>query len=174
MNLSILFDILDKIFKIYYINRLRLNLDNEQADYAGAFAEGNGWQKIKFDAMSSGRFVALEFADAHDGGDVASIAEIYLLDENDERLPRENWKILYADSEDSEQENHTADKLIDLQESTFWSTAQGDKFPHSVVIDMGAKHNICGIEYLPRMENGAPASVKSFKVFVKSEEFSFK
>ena len=166
--------ILDKIFKIYYINRLRLNLDNEQADYAGAFAEGNGWQKIKFDAMTSGRFVALEFADAHDGGDVASIAEIYLLDENGERLPRENWKILYADSEDSEQENHTADKLIDLQESTFWSTAQGDKFPHSVVIDMGAEHNICGIEYLPRMENGAPASVKSFKVFVKGEEFSFK
>ena len=80
--------------------------------------------------------------------------------------------MLFADSEDDKHENHTADKLIDLQESTFWSSAQGEKFPHSVVIDMGAEQNISGVEYLPRMENGAPASVKGFKVYVKSELFT--
>ncbi len=164
--------ILDEPFWIRYIPHPELNLKEEQAVYAGAFADGNGWQKIPFTNVATGRYVALEFSDAHDGGDVASIAEIYLLDENGERLSREKWTMLFADSEDDKHENHTADKLIDLQESTYWSSAHDAKFPHSVVIDMGAEQNISGVEYLPRMENGAPASVKGFKVYVKSEIFT--
>lgn len=164
--------ILDKPFWIRYTSHPELNLKEEQAVHAGAFADGNGWQKMSFENVTSGRYVALEFSDAHDGGDIASIAEIHLLNENGERLSRENWTIIFADSEDNEHENHTADKLIDLQESTFWSSAQGAKFPHAVVIDMGVGQKISGIEYLPRMENGAPASVKNFKIYIKNEMFT--
>jgi beta-galactosidase len=101
------------------------------------------------------------------------VAEIYLLDGDGERLPREEWSVVYADSEARSHENHTADKLFDLQESTYWSSDEGDKFPHAVVIDMGEEHTVGGVQYLPRMEQGAPGSVKHFKVYVKSDKFMF-
>ena len=36
---------------------------------------------------------------AQDGKDNAAVAEFYLLDENGKPLPRQHWKIEYADSE---------------------------------------------------------------------------
>ena len=165
--------ILDKAFIFDFVPHPVIDLANEQAAYAGNFAAGNGWQSVKFNGIARGRFVCLEALSAHDGGDIANVAEIYLLDENGERIPRENWTIVYTSSEDPWHGNHTADKIIDQQESTYWSSVQGDKFPHTIVIDMGEEHSLSAIEYLPRMEHDAPASVKAFKIYVKSDKFKF-
>ena len=51
---------------------------------------------------------------AQDGKDLACIAEMYLLDENGERLSREPWIVNYADSEDVSHVNCSADKIFDL------------------------------------------------------------
>lgn len=165
--------ILDKLQEYNPTLRKEIDLDNEQPFYTGAFNAGNGWQEVMFGSDTKGRYICLEFVDAHDTGDVASIAEVYILDSKGERLPREQWSTTYANSEDRQTENHTADKIIDLQESTYWSTAEGDKFPHRIVIDMGSEQSIGGLQYLPRMENGAPGSVKGFKVYIKSDNFKF-
>ncbi len=66
------------------------------------------------------------------------------------------WKALWADSEDAGSANHTADKLYDLQESTYRSSAKGVPYPHGVVIDLGARTEVGGIQILPRMEAGVP------------------
>lgn len=132
----------------------------------GQFAKGNGWQAVKFDAQKQGRYVAIEGLDAHDGKDQAQIAEIYVLDAAGKRLSREPWTIKYADSEDADNGNRTADKTFDLQESTFWSTVKGAKFPHVMVIDLGSTQAVSGIEYLPRAEQGAPGSIKNYKIYV--------
>lgn len=150
-----------------------LDLKGEKAVASGAFAPGNGWQEVKFDTPATGRYVCIEALNAHDGKDVACMAECYLLDANGERLSREPWTISYADSEETNRGNRAADKLYDLQESTYWSTVQGVKFPHSVVIDLGAEHTLTAFQYLPRMEKEVPGGIKGYRIYVKKAPFKY-
>ena len=69
--------------------------------------------------------------------------------------------------------NKTADKIFDLQESTYWSTNQNVQFPHYVVIDLGSVQRLGGFQYLPRVEEGAPESIKSYKIYVKNDPFKY-
>ena len=149
-----------------------LSLNGEKPVKAGAFNPGNGWQEVRFDQPVSGRYVCLEALNAHDGKSQACIAELYLLDESGERLSREPWKVYYADSEEITKGNCAADKIYDLQESTYWSTVEGVQFPHQVVIDLGKAHTLTALQYLPRMESTVPGGIKDFKIYVKKEPFN--
>ena len=131
----------------------------------GAFKSGNGWQTVKFGQAAKGRYLAIESSSLHNGTDVAAIAELYVQGTNGQRLSREPWTTKYADSED-ENGNHTGDKVYDLQESTYWQTIKGAGFPHLLVIDLGSVQTISALEYLPRAEQGAPGSIKDYKIFV--------
>ena len=150
-----------------------LNLAGETPVAKGAFAPGNGWQEVKFSAPVSGRYVCIEALDAHDGKDIACIAECYLLDQNGERLSREPWTISYADSEETNRGNRAGDKLYDLQESTYWSTVGGVKFPHSIVIDLGSVQTLTAFQYLPRMEKEVPGGIKNYRIYVKKDNFKY-
>ena len=141
-----------------------LNSDTPAA--TGQFRAGNGWQKITFQAPKRGRLLCLEVLSTQDGKDVTSVAEIYALGSDGQRLSREPWTTKYADSED-ENGNHTGDKVYDLQESTYWQTTRGASFPHLLVIDLGSEQTVTGFEYLPRAEAGAPGSVKQYRIYVK-------
>ena len=131
----------------------------------GTFSAGNGWQTVKFAQPVKGRYLAIEASNIHDGTDVAAIAELYLQGINGKRLSRESWTVKYADSEE-ENGNHTGDKVFDLQESTYWMTVKGSGFPHLLVIDLGGVQTISALEYLPRAEQGAPGSIKDYKIYV--------
>ena len=141
-----------------------LNSDTPAA--SGQFKAGNGWQTVKFQAPKRGRLLCIEASSIQGSGDVVAIAEIYAQGSNGQRLSREPWTCKYADSED-EGGNHLGDKVFDLQESTYWQTVRGAGFPHLLVIDLGSEQTITAIEYLPRAEQGAPGSVKDYKVYVK-------
>ena len=138
---------------------------------AGTFAPGNGWQEVRLDAPQRGRYLCIEALDAVDGGDAASIAEFYVLDANGERLSREPWTVDYADSEEVTDGNHSADKIFDLQESTYWTTAPGAAFPHALVIDLSAVRNISAIQYLPRMESEVPGGIANYRIYISNEPF---
>lgn len=148
-----------------------LNLSNESPVFSGCFKSGNGWQEIKFDKPVTGRYICLEALNAQDGKELACIAEMHVLTENGERLSREPWIVTYADSEDVSHVNRSADKIFDLQESTYWSTVAGIDYPHSVVIDLGAVYTLTGIQYLPRMESEVPGGIRDFKIYVKPHPF---
>ena len=143
-----------------------LDLSGRKPIHEGSFQPGEGWQEIRFNQSAKGRYLCLEALNAHDGGSRICVAEMYLLDEQGQRLAREAWTVDYADSEDVSKVNCAADKLFDLQESTYWSTVKKDAFPHAVVIDLGKEQTITGLQYLPRMESGAPGSIKDFKVYL--------
>ena len=121
--------------------------------------EGSDWQKFGFMTPATGRYLAIEFT----GSDEAALAELYLLDGDNQRLPREKWVAHYADSE-LLSGNHTLDKAFDLQESTWWTIEPGSTAPHLIVIDLGEKTSVTGLDILP-------ASIKitktpSMRVFV--------
>ena len=131
----------------------------------GAFKAGNGWQTINFGKAAKGRYLAIECLSTQKDGDRVAIAELYLQGADGKRLSREPWKTKYANSED-EAGNHLGDKVFDLQESTYWQTEKGSSAPHLLVIDLGSEQNVKALEYLPRAEQGAPGSVKNFKIYL--------
>ena len=74
--------------------------------------------------------------------------EVYILGSDGKSVSRESWKVIYADSEETEKGNYT--------ESTYWKTVDKISYPHQIVIDLGEKQKITGFRYLPRAEKGAP------------------
>ena len=131
----------------------------------GAFKAGNGWQTIKLSAPAKGRYLAIECLSTQKDNDRVAIAELYLQGSDGKRLSREPWTAKYANSEE-ENGNHTIDKVYDLQESTYWQTEKGQGTPHLLVIDLGSVQTITALEYLPRAEQGAPGSVKNYRIYV--------
>ena len=131
----------------------------------GAFKAGNGWQTIQFGKTAKGRYLAIECLSTQKDGDRAAIAELYLQGQDGKRLSREPWKTKYANSEE-ENGNHLGDKVFDLQESTYWQTEKSAQAPHLLVIDLGSEQTATALEYLPRAEQGAPGSVKNFKIYL--------
>jgi len=131
----------------------------------GAFKAGNGWQTVKFNGQKKGRYLAIECTSTQDGKSQVAIAELYLQGTDGKRISREPWTTKYANSEE-ENGNHTGDKVYDLQESTYWQTEKGATLPHLLVIDLGSEQTISALEYLPRAEQGAPGSVKNYKIYL--------
>jgi len=150
-----------------------LDLSGEKPVMTGQLKKGNGWQEVKFDKPVSGRYFCIEALNSHWDREYCCIAELYLLDANGKRLSREPWSIAYADDEDVKSGNKNGDKIFDLQESTYWSTNQGVQFPHSIIVDMNQDQTISGFQILPRMEDGAPESIKDYKIYIKSDSFKF-
>ena len=131
----------------------------------GSFNAGNGWQTVKFNAPQKGRYLAIECTSTQDGKAQVAIAELYLQGTDGKRISREPWTTKYANSEE-ENGNHTGDKVYDLQESTYWQTEKSATLPHLLVIDLGSEQTISALEYLPRAEQGAPGSVKNYKIYL--------
>lgn len=153
-----------------------LNLSAETPVHQGTFAPGNGWQEVRFAEPVTGRYVCIEALNIQKGDEKvvkgsACIAEWYMLDAQGLRLSREPWRADYADDEDITSGNLTADKVFDLQESTYWSTNRKTAFPHTLVIDLGQQQTLTGFQYLPRVEAGAPGSIGDYRIYIKSQAF---
>ena len=152
-----------------------LNLSTEQSLIAGAFNPGNGWQEVTFPETKM-RYFCLEALSSQSGEPVAAIAELYLVGKDGKQLPRQEWKIVYADSEETSAGNCTADKVFDLQESMYWSTVFKGRnlpaYPHHIVIDLGDEYEVKGVRYLPRAESKTPGMIKDFKVYGKTAPFT--
>ncbi len=148
-----------------------IDLSGETPVLEGEFKAGNGWQEVKFAQPVSGRYVCIEALNSHMNREYCCIAEWYMLGADGTRLSREPWQVAYCDDEDIETGNKTADKIFDLQESTYWSTNRGVQYPHHLVIDLGQDQTFTGFQYLPRVEAGAPESIKQYRIYVKSSLF---
>ena len=150
-----------------------LKLDGETPVHTGTFASGNGWQEVKFDHPVEGRFFCLDATSNYDGSNIADIAELDVLGADGKPLSREHWTVVYADSEETRSGNRTADKVYDLQESTFWQTVDNTAYPHQLVIDLGRNCRVTGFRMLPRAEAGAPGQVKDYRIYVKAKDFAY-
>lgn len=150
-----------------------LNLKAEKPVMTGTFKAGNGWQEVRFAQPVAGRYFCLEGVSNYDGTNIAAVAEMDVLGADGKPVSRESWKIVYADSEETRSGNRTADKVFDLQESTFWQTVDNTAYPHQIVIDLGKEYQVTGFRMLPRAEAGAPGLIKDYKVYVKKADFTY-
>lgn len=170
---------LDELAKQYVTAKHRkenqtLQLKDNTPVADGTFPNGIEWQTIKFN-NTKGRYFCIESLNSQKADDpYATIAELYLLDENGKELPRSKWKVLYADSEELDGDDGKADNVFDLQSTSIWHTQWKDKspkHPHQLVIDLGEAVNCSGIKYLPRQDN-ANGRIKDFKLYLSVKAFS--
>lgn len=153
-----------------------LDLSKEEPIKTATFASGNTWQEVRFGKTVEARYFCLEACSSFKNDGFASIAELYVQDENNKSISRQNWSIVYADSEESSAANADAEKVYDMQESTFWHTNWSDKkteFPHQIIIDLGGVYKVSGFRYLPRPQADYPGIIKDYKIYLKTEPFKF-
>ena len=148
----------------------RLALNSTRAALVGQFLSGTETQEVKFGASLTGRFFCLETLSAYDGRPYAAVAELDLLDESGAVLSRAGWSIAYADSEEWDREDGSAENAIDGQEATFWHTQWGNaspNHPHHLVLDLGRSQTISGFRYVPRPGDGSVGGrIKDYRVYV--------
>mgnify|MGYP000826759782 CR=1 FL=1 len=151
----------------------KLKLTGEKVAHEGAFTPGNGWQEVRFTTPVKGRYFCLEALSPQANDNIAAIAEFDVLGADGKPVSREHWKIRYADSEETRSGNRTADKIFDLQESTFWMTVDNVAYPHQLVIDLSKVETVTGFRYLPRAEKNYPGMIKEYRVYVKPADFKY-
>jgi beta-galactosidase len=143
----------------------------------GSFTPEIQWQETRFAAPARGRYLCIETLGAHDGKNVAAIAELDGLDALAQVLSKATWKILWADSEEISAAPGEAGNILDGQPNTHWQTASAaaePAFPHRVVIDLGETTTLGGIRYLPRAGGPNEAGrIKSYRVYVSDASFGF-
>lgn len=140
----------------------------------GAFRPDPEWQSVAFDRPATGRYLALESLDAHDGKAFASIAELDATDAQGEVLSKSTWKILWVDSEEATAEAGYAENMLDGQPNTHWHTAYSGTpaaYPHRVVIDLGSTQTLRGIRYLARAGDAKTGRIKTYRVYVSDQSF---
>jgi hypothetical protein len=135
----------------------------------GEFPNGTAAQSATF-AGREVRYVALEALSSQTPGEAfTSLAELDLLGTDGKPLPRDGWKVIFADSEETQAENGRAANILDGKPGTIWHTVysgQTPKHPHVVVIDLGAPQTIVGLRCLPRQSN-TPGMIKGWRLYGK-------
>ncbi|MDR3456933.1 MAG: discoidin domain-containing protein [Verrucomicrobiae bacterium] len=147
-----------------------MELDSADAALTGQFDSGTEGQTVKFDKPVTGRYFCLETLSAQDGRAYAAVAELNLLDASGEELNRSGWKIIYADSEEHDREDGSAENAIDGNPATIWHTqwsTDSPNHPHHLIIDLGRTETLTGFRYLPRPGGSMVGGrIKDYRIYV--------
>jgi beta-galactosidase len=144
----------------------------QQPNSKGTFENNANWQSVKV-APVDARFFCLEALSEQRGQPYTSIAEIVLLDAQGKEIPRTNWKIAYADSEELNGDDGNAANVFDLQYTSVWHTEWQDdspKQPHQIVIDLGKTYKVAGLKLLPRQDN-PNGRIKDYQLYFSVKPF---
>ena len=118
-----------------------------------------------------GRFLMLTTVSTFANEDYASVSEIELLDSGGGSLDRAKWKVAYVDSEETAQEDGSAENLIDGDVDSIWhsvwSVAHKGQ-PHTVVFDLGETVSASAVRLTPR-QGDRPAKLRKFQVTLSQQ-----
>jgi F5/8 type C domain-containing protein/parallel beta helix pectate lyase-like protein len=90
-------------------------------------------------------------------------------------VPRTNWTLRYADSQETAGENGAATNAFDNNTATYWHTkwsGGSTPLPHEIQINLGASYAVSGIRYLPRQDGGTGAGngrIGQYEVYVSTD-----
>ncbi len=89
---------------------------------------------------------------------------------DDGYLPQTDWKLLYADSEETAGEDGRATNAFDGSPATLWHTRYEDSpYPHEIQIDLGGDSAVEGFRYLPRQDKDDHGMVARYQFYASRD-----
>jgi beta-galactosidase len=149
-----------------------LNLAGAVPVHHGSFAPGEKGQEVRI-SPSKARYLCLEASDSHQMDPFTTVAEFLLLNGDGHEIPRQNWRVIYADSEELTGDDGAAANAIDGHADTFWHTeweANKPAHPHHLVIELGREENIGGFRYVPRQDS-PNGRIKNYRIHMSVQPF---
>jgi beta-galactosidase len=138
----------------------------------GSLADGRDAQDIVFPAKTA-RYLCLQALSSQNGDEFTTLAELDALDAAGQTISRKGWKILYVDSEENLAEGDQAEKAMDGDPDSFWHTvwsAPHTSHPHTLVMDLGAEHELAGVRLLPRQDS-PNGRIKDYRLYLSLPPF---
>ncbi|WP_260627395.1 discoidin domain-containing protein [Pseudomonas protegens] len=123
----------------------------------------DGFSYANKSETAQARYLKLVAISAVDGKDTASVAELLLADAKGKSLPRNSWRILSTSSAGTG--SVTGAQAIDGNPKSYWSSAVGARYPHEMLIDLGADSRFSQLHYLPRQDAGLAGNIKGYQVY---------
>ncbi|XCF07824.1 discoidin domain-containing protein [Tamlana crocina] len=83
-------------------------------------------------------------------------------------LKQDKWRLIMADSEDTEGTGNPAVNAFDDNPNTFWHTEWKNnqpQHPHEIQIDLGEKAKIDAFKYLPRQDNNTNGNITQYEFY---------
>ncbi len=121
-------------------------------------------------SLQSARYFKFEALSERNGNAWTSMAELNLLGESGQVLPRTGW-VVSADSQELAGENGAVANAIDGNAATIWHTqwqAANPVPPHWIVVDMGTAQRVTGLRYTPR-SGGGNGTVARYRVHLSQD-----
>lgn len=148
-------------------------LDQGDVIFSGKMEKKQGWQDYSFRNAVTLRHLCFESLTSYDDR-FSCISEIDLLDADGSPVAKDNWKVVYVNTE-QEGEGYS-DQMIDDDVNTYWhSQWQGEqpKHPHRIIIDLGEIRTVKGFRIRQRNPEAA-GCVKDFRLYGRPQFFLFK
>lgn len=142
---------------------------------SGTMTAADGWQRFDMENTATLRHLGLEIASSYDST-YSCLTEIELLDENGKPLKKDNWKVVYVNTEEAQGNEGYAEHLFDGDLKTYWHSQWQGKhlpFPHRVIIDLGEISTVKAVRLRQRDPKMA-GNVKEFTVYGRPQFFLFK
>ncbi len=118
--------------------------------------------------LHQGRYLALKTVSTFAKEDYAALSEVELIDSAGRSLDRSHWRVSYVDSEETAQEDGSAENLLDADPETIWhsvwSVAHSGQ-PHWVVVDLGKNVSVSSVRLIPR-PGDRPAKLREFEILL--------
>src|SRR5580658_4954751 len=133
----------------------------------GSLTPGRAAQEVSFPAQTA-RYLCLQALSSQDGDEYTTLAELDALDAAGQTISHQGWKILYVDSEENFSEGDLAENAIDGDPDSFWHTlwsAPHTSHPHTLVVDLGAEHELSGVRVLPRQDS-PNGRIKDYRLYL--------
>ncbi|MFE9463120.1 TIM-barrel domain-containing protein [Streptomyces virginiae] len=85
-------------------------------------------------------------------------------------IDRAGWSLVRADSQETAAENGAAVGAFDGNPATMWHTSWSSTepapLPHEIQIDLGSRHTVDGLGYLPRQDGGVNGRIGGYEIHV--------
>jgi beta-galactosidase len=149
-----------------------VNLSGIQPLASGSFAPGKEAQVVKLPPTRA-QYICLEALDSQNSDPFTTCAELDLLGTDGKDLSRQQWRVAFADSEETDGDDGKADNVFDLQTTTVWHTeweASQPPHPHQLVLDLGSEQTVTGLRYLPRQDS-VNGRIKRYRVYLSETPF---
>jgi beta-galactosidase len=142
------------------------------AQHQGVLADYDQWQTVSFPRVTA-RYFCLEALNEFNKQPYTSLADLQLLDDKGKEIPRSDWKVVYADSEELNGEDGSAANVFDMQPTSIWHTewqSASPRHPHQLVIDLGKNYRLSGMKILQR-QDGKNGRIKDYRLYFSTRTF---